>query len=52
MERRTRIALATGGVLMLLGAGTAMVGATSDHNGTHTPLTGKDLERANAAGLA
>jgi uncharacterized membrane protein YkoI len=54
MQRRTRIAAATAvGVLVLggAGAGVAVAASGGDDDGTETPISGDDLDRASAAAL-
>ncbi len=53
MKRRTRMATAAAVVVAGLGvAGAAVVSATTDDDGTDTPITGTDLQRASDAALA
>jgi hypothetical protein len=52
MQRRSRIALIAGIVVVVLGgAGAAVVGASTGDD-TDTPITGTELERASATALA
>jgi hypothetical protein len=52
MQRRSRIALIAGIVIVVLGgAGAAVVGASTGDD-TDTPITGTELARASAAALA
>lgn len=53
MKRRTRMVTAAAVVVAGLGvAGAAVVSATTGDDGTDTPITGTDLQRASNAALA